>query len=305
MKNRRDFIRTASMAAAGGLVLPHLAFKGSTQVAANTSNNILGNKVIGLQIYTLRNKLRDGLEGVLEKIAEIGYKNIEAFGYNNGKLLGTGPAELKSMVDGLDLNVISSHMGIQRMNIENMDTVKDSWKQMIEDFNTLGTKYLVNAFLMPNVRSSIDDYKSWAESFNKFGEMCKDAGITCGYHNHAFEFDILDGQMGYDVLLAETEPELVIFEPDLYWFKRADKDPVEYIKNHPGRFTLWHLKDMEDNEEKDFAEVGHGVIDFERIFEVRETAGLELIFVEQDVCKRDEFESIKMSFDFINSAEYI
>ncbi len=305
MKNRRDFIRTASMAAAAGLIVPGLAFKNNAQASAHASKSILGNKEIGLQLYTLRNKVKDGLEDVLEKVAEIGYKNIEAYGYGNGKLLGKEPAELKSITDGLGLTVISSHMGIQRMNEDNKEKVKDSWKKMIADFNILGTKYLVNAFLMPNVRSSIDDYKSWAESFNKFGEMCKEAGITCGYHNHDFEFNVLDGQMGYDVLLDETEPGLVIFEPDLYWVKRADKDIVAYFNKYPGRFPLWHLKDMEDSEDKAFAEVGYGTIDFKRIFAARETAGLKLIFVEQDSCKRDEYESIKMSFDYINSAEFI
>jgi len=305
MKNRRDFIRTASVAAAAGIVAPSLAFKSSAKPDLLASNNIMKNKEVGLQIYTLRNKLRDGLEPVLEKVAEIGYKNIEAFSMGGDKVLGKEPAELKALADSLGLKVISSHMGIQRMTIKNMEKVKDSWKELIERFHTVGVKYLANAYLAPNVRSSICDYKNWAESFNYFGEMCKDAGITFGYHNHDFEFDVFDGQMGYDVLLNETEPDLMMFEPDLYWFKRADKDPVEYMKNHPGRFKLWHLKDMEDNEDKDFAEVGHGVIDFERIFEVREEAGLELIFVEQDSCKRDEYESIKMSFDYINEAKFI
>jgi sugar phosphate isomerase/epimerase len=151
----------------------------------------------------------------------------------------------------------------------------------------------------------MDDYKRHAENFNSFGEICENAGLQFAYHNHDFEFLNFDGVMPYDYLLENTDPELVKMELDLYWITKGGQDPVEYFKKYPGRFELWHVKDMEDNEEKFFAEVGYGTIDFKRIFAERETAGMEMFFVEQDQSRRNPFESIEMSFNFLNEAEYV
>jgi sugar phosphate isomerase/epimerase len=111
--------------------------------------------------------------------------------------------------------------------------------------------------------------------------------------------------MGYDILLKNTDPSLVKFEIDLYWITKAGQDPVAYIQKNPGRFELYHVKDMEDSASKTFTEVGQGTVDFERVFKVRETAGMKLFFVEQDQSKMDRFKSIKMSFDYLNNADFV
>jgi sugar phosphate isomerase/epimerase len=132
-------------------------------------------------------------------------------------------------------------------------------------------------------------------------EACKKAGIQFCYHNHDFEFKDMGGQHGYDVLLKETDPGLVKFELDLYWASFAGKDPVEIFRQHPGRFPLWHVKDMDNTPKKFFTEVGNGVIDFKAIFAHARESGMKHYFVEQDICPGSPFESIKKSFQYINN----
>ena len=120
-----------------------------------------------------------------------------------------------------------------------------------------------------------------------------------------------DGHTAYDLITENIDPDEVKFELDLFWIAIAGYDPVEYFNKAPGRFPLWHLKDMitepyiVDGEERYFAEVGNGVIDFARIFEARETAGLDYFFVEQDFTQKTPFESIEISINYINKAEFI
>ena len=258
-----------------------------------------------MQIYTLRDLLEKDLEGTLEKVAGIGYNTIEAYGYEDGMILGRKPGELKNIAQGFGLNLLSCHFHVTRFSNEKKDMVTDRWKRTVGDFHESGVKYIANAHLGEEERKNIDDYKGWAETFNRFGELSNDAGIRFGYHNHSFEFDDHGGMTGFDVLTSETEPSLVFFESDLYWMVRAGRDPVDCFNKNKGRFKLWHVKDMEDSESKDFAEVGQGTIDFKRIFDAREVAGLEHFFVEQDRCKRDEFVSIKMSLDYLNKASFV
>jgi sugar phosphate isomerase/epimerase len=170
---------------------------------------------------------------------------------------------------------------------------------------SIDVKYVVYAIIAEAERKTLDDFKVWADRFNQFGEICKKAGSQYVYHNHDFEFKPFNGQMGYDILLKNTDPSLVKFEIDLYWITKAGQDPVAYIEKNPGRFELYHIKDMENSPERTFTEVGQGTVDFERVFKVRDIAGMKLFFVEQDLTKIDRFKSIKMSFDYLNNADFV
>jgi len=126
---------------------------------------------------------------------------------------------------------------------------------------------------------------------------CKGNGLHFGYHNHAFEFDITDGKIPYDVLLSETDPDAVFMQADLYWVTYAGQDPVEWFEKYPGRFRQWHVKDMKAGDDKKMTEVGTGIIDYARLFEYRELAGMKAFFIEQDVIEGDGFESIRTSYE--------
>ncbi len=251
---------------------------------------------IGLQLYTLRDDIAKDLEGTLKKVAAIGYKEVELFGYNNGKFFGKTAKEFKALLKGLGLTPVSGHYGagVERKDVKG--TLSNDWRRAMEDAAELGQKYANCAYLTPNERKSIDDYKRYADLFNKSGEIAKEFGIQFGYHNHDFEFQKLDGEIPYDIITGKTDPKLVKLELDLYWAVRAGLDPVELFKKHPGRFPLWHVKDMEKGPDKAFAEVGTGSIDFKKIFDARKIAGMTHFFVEQDVCKIPPTEAIAISY---------
>jgi sugar phosphate isomerase/epimerase len=273
--SRRKFIKTSALA----LSLPLLS---QVEVFAKPIQNV------GLQLYTLRNELGKDLEGTLKKAAGIGYKEVETFGYSNGKFFGKTPQEFKAILSSLGLSTPSGHYM--------PNNLKKDWNLAVEHAAEAGQKYMICAFLFPQDRKTIDDYRKLCETLNQAGEVCQKAGIQFGYHNHDFEFQALDGQVPYDVLLKETDAKLVKMELDLYWATHAGKDPVELFKQNPGRFPLVHMKDMAKTEKREFTEVGTGSIDFQRILDARKTAGIQHFFVEQDVCKNPPLEAIAISY---------
>lgn len=252
--------------------------------------NIPPLKNIGLQMYSLREEIKSDMEGSLKKISEIGYKTLEAAGYENGKFYGMDPLEFKALVEGFGMKVSGSHV---TFNKENAGTVLSAHK-------AAGIKYLVWPSLNAEQRKSPDSYKEVAEKFNTIGQMCKDNGLEFGYHNHDFEFNPIDGVIPYELLLDHTDPDLVFMEIDLYWITYAGKDPVEYFKKYPGRFRLWHVKDMAPGKEKSMTEVGSGVINYQILFEYASLSGMKEFFVEQDDIIGDGFESVKKSFNFLS-----
>jgi len=301
MKNRRDFIKTASMLAAGSILLPQISCKPGKSITRGKTTG----KVIGLQLYTLRDQLPKDLEGTLKKVAEIGYKNVEGYDYKNRMILGKTPVEFRKIVEDLGMKLPSMHVVTELTTAESKVDILDQWKTTVEDMASIDMKYVVYAIIAEAERKTLDDFKKWAERFNHFGEICKQAGCQFAYHNHDFEFKPMEGQMLYDILLKGTDPELVKFEIDLYWITKAGQDPVAYIEKNPGRFEIYHIKDMENSPEKTFTEVGQGTVNFERVFKVRDTAGMKMFFVEQDRTKIDRFKSIKMSFDYLNNADFV
>lgn len=280
--SRRQYLKVSSLAVAGTLLTDFTAFGKA-------------GKNVGIQLYTLRDILPKDLEGTLKKVSDIGYREVELFGYSDGKYFGKSPKEFRSLLQSLNLTPPSGHYTTGNV-MKGKGTLQDDWKRAVDDAAEVGQKYMICAFLFPQERTKLDDYKRHAELFNKSAEVCKAAGLQFGYHNHDFEFVELEGQVPYDLLLKETDPKLVQMELDLYWISFAGKDPVQLFKQNPGRFPMWHVKDMEKSAERAFAEVGTGSIDFQRIFDAAKTAGLQHYFVEQDVCKRPPLESINISF---------
>lgn len=182
---------------------------------------------------------------------------------------------------------------------DTMGTLLHDWQRAVDDAAAVGCKYMVCAYLSESERGGIDHYKELAGQFNTAAATCKKAGIQFCYHNHDFEFKEQDGQLPYEVLLANTDKDLVKMEVDLYWVTKAGHDPVELFKKHKHRFPLWHVKDMDTTPEHAFTEVGNGSIDFKRIFKSADEAGLDYFFVEQDKCPGSPFDSITQSIAYI------
>ena len=260
-------------------------------------------KSVGLQLYTLRSDIqKQGIEKILAEVAKLGYKKVENFGYNQGKFFGKTPTEYSKILADNGLKAISGHyMTARSKAFGDSDGLTKNWDKIVEDAAAIGQEYAVIAYLIDNERKP-EDYKQLFDLLNKGSEVAKKAGLTLGYHNHDFEFtQKIDGEKPYDLLLKNTN---VIMEVDLYWVAKAGENANEYFKKFPGRFPLWHVKDMANTEKKEFAEVGVGTIDFGALFKDAKKAGLKHYFVEQDVCQRPPLESIKISIDNIQAAKW-
>jgi len=242
-----------------------------------------GRKPLGIQLYTLREEMSRSVPHTFHQLARIGYREVEFAGY-----FDHDAGELRRLLDEYGLVAPSSHVSLQLMQSEPEKT--------IEFAVALGHRYLVIPSLPAEQRQNIDQYRHIAEAFNRLGEKCKGAGLRFAYHNHAFEFDVIDGQVPYDVLLAETDPELVGMEMDVYWVSKAGRSPAQYITEWPGRFPLWHLKDMLPD--GSMVDVGDGGIDFPALLEHRDKAGLRHGFVEHDH-PTDALRSARRSFRFL------
>lgn len=280
MINRRDFLKTSASAAFGGLLINKL--KASE---AMTGTKSLGK--IGVQLYTVRDLMKADFAGTLEKVAKVGYKEVEFAGYFDNK-----PADVRKLLDGLGLTAPAMHVGI--------DLLRDKLDATLETANLIGHKYIVCPWLAPEDRT-LEKYKEHAALFNKVGEACKKAGLQFAYHNHDFEFEAQDGKIPYDFLLAETDPALVQMELDLFWIRKGGQNPRAYFEKHPGRFPLCHVKDMTEDEK--MVEVGAGKIDFAQIFSHSKHAGLKHYFVEHDN-PEDALQSITASFKHLKKLKF-
>ena len=286
MTTRRNFLKQSGTLSAALLL---------TRNSILTSPN--SKQLIGLQLYTLRNELSKGIKETIAKIAETGYNSVEVFGYNAGKFFGLTPEEFAAIFKANNLATPSGHYMLPNF-LKKGDT--DELKKGVEDASKMAHKYFTIPYLTDDLRTSLDDYKTLASRLNIAGEEAKKAGLKLAYHNHDFEFkDWGNGHTGFQILANETDHDLVHFEMDIYWVTKAGLSPLKIMDENPGRFKLWHVKDMANSPEKEFTEVGSGVIDYKEIFKHRKAEGIDYFFVEQDQTKIPPFESIAKSLAYV------
>jgi sugar phosphate isomerase/epimerase len=254
---------------------------------------------IGLQLYTVRDHLAKDLEGTLHKVAEIGYRQVELGDFH---YYGKKPAELRKILSNCGLKALSTHFMESQL--------KTDIQRNIAGAKECGITYIGLASLEDKDRKSLDAIKRDAEWFNKVGEAVSMAGCHFDYHGHNFDYATVDGAVIYDELIRRTDPKLVNFELDCFWCVRAGKDPVDYFHRFPGRFPQLHIKDLkpgyppttgEDFRPGAFTEVGHGVIDWKKIFKAAPEGGMKNFYVEQDECDRDSLESARMSYTYLQN----
>ena len=244
---------------------------------------------IGLQLYTVRDQMKADFEGTLARVAEIGYKEVEFAGY-----FGHSPADVKAILDKHGLSAPSTHVAFENA---------DQWKTALDTAKTIGHEYIVMPWIPAERRKTLDDWKNFAQVFNRAGQMSHDAGIQFAYHNHDFEFPKLEGQVPYDVLLQSTDPKLVQLEIDLYWITKAGQDPLTYFARWPGRIPLVHVKDSAGPPDHKMVDVGQGKIDWKRIFAKKDQAGIKHAFVEHDQPPQP-FEDIAVSYRTLKNLEF-
>jgi sugar phosphate isomerase/epimerase len=259
---------------------------------------------IGLQLYTVRELMKQDFDGTIAGVAKIGYKEVEFAGY-----FGKTPKEAKAVIDANGLTSPSAHHPI--------DALESKLPEIIEGAHVIGQKFIVCPYLDAKSRTA-DGYKHLAEVCNRAGEATQKAGIQLCYHNHSFEFEKVDGIEGkpFDYLLAQTNPKLVKIEMDLCWMVVAGQDPVAYFNRHPGRFPLVHVKDWtnEGTGSRDYegavghpvsghmTNVGSGTIDWKKIFAQSGKAGIQHYFVENDDAK--SLDDPKASYEYLSKLTF-
>jgi sugar phosphate isomerase/epimerase len=278
--NRRHFINRLTLAAAGlGLYHAHALAAGRKLSR------------IGMQLYTVRRELEKDFEGTLAKVAALGYREVEFAGY-----FGHKPEEVKTILKRLKLDAPAAHVQLSEL--------RGDLRAPLAAAHVIGHKYLLLAWMAPEERRTLDQYRRLADLCNEAGARLKREGLQFAYHNHDFEFAPLEGQIPYDLLLERTDPSAVKLEMDLYWTVKGGAKPVEYFERYPGRFHLLHVKDMDSTPRRFFADVGRGVIDFKSIFARSSKAGVRHYFVENDEPVGSPFESLRVSFDYLRQLEF-
>jgi sugar phosphate isomerase/epimerase len=289
MTTRRSFLKTSALLSAGLLAAPNLF--------------AYDKKYIGLQLYTVRDAMAADPTAALAKVAKTGFTSVEGATYTGTELFyGMRPGDFANVLKQNGLIMPSAHyrLGEELVNGEHQKgTIMNDWKKAVDDAAEAGVQYMVCAYLSQSERGNLDHYKNVANMLDIAGETCKGAGIQLCYHNHDFEFVQENGKYPYEILLENTDKDMVKMEMDLYWVTKANQDPIALINKHPGRFPLWHVKDIDKTPEKKFTEVGNGTIDFKKIFTQAKKSGLKYFFVEQDVCPGDPFDSISQSISYI------
>jgi sugar phosphate isomerase/epimerase len=310
---RRNFLQSGALGLTG-LLLGRYA----------NAEILSGKKVtqgIGLQLYTLGDLMITDPKGALQKLAAIGYKELESAGSQKGNFYGYKPKELAAMIKDAGMMWRSAHVGgapfspeqimkmaktaddsarIQKM-LERMKdrpkalNLKENHQELADAAAEGGISYLVCSSIPV---STLDEIKTAVEVFNKSGEACKKAGVQFAYHNHTSEFDEVEGHRPFDYILSNTDKDLVKMELDLAWATKAKQDPVELFKLHPGRYPLWHVKDL-DKTTMNPAEVGTGIVGFKRIFDNAKESGMKYFFVEQDGAPQP-IQNVTNSYNYLN-----
>jgi sugar phosphate isomerase/epimerase len=269
--DRREFLTAMSVLGAAA-ALPTSAFAGAKKP----------NYKFGFQLFTVNQDMNRDPINTLKKVVAMGYEDFEIFGFNGdkGTFYGQKAAAFKALLDDHRVTVSSGHFEFAPLLGKPDDALMRFLDQCIEGARTLNMKYITWPWLAPEQRS-LDGFKALSETLNRMGERVNAAGLGFAYHNHGFEFEDQGGHNGYDIILKETDPALVKLQMDLFWVMHSSKrSPKELVKEQPGRYVMWHIKDM-DKKTRDYTELGNGSIDYPSILPDPVAAGMEYYYLEQ------------------------
>ncbi|KXI29014.1 sugar phosphate isomerase/epimerase family protein [Paraglaciecola hydrolytica] len=276
--NRRDFLQNTGIVAAASVLLSKSAVS-----MASTKNYKMG-----LQLFTVRDEMAKDPIATLKKVKAMGYQDFELYGFDNEQdsYYGFKSSQFKTILDDLELSASSCHYGFSPYLERSESALVRFVDQCIRGAQALNSPYITWPWIAPEQRT-LDNFKRMAGMLNKIGEQVAKAGLGFAYHNHGFEFEEhakvggKSGQKGFDILISETDPALVKLQMDMYWVMHsANTTPKKLVEQHPGRFVMWHIKDM-DSLSRDYTELGNGSINYLNILPDPAKSGLEYYYIEQ------------------------
>ncbi len=294
--NRKAFLKT-SAALSAGFVLSDSLFGCKPPMASRGK--------YGIQIYTVRNDIAKNVESTFTYVAKAGYKQIELYGFDNVKTFWgkKTPKEVKDILNANGLVSPSCHYHLKGFMYQGKI---DDWKKAVEASAIVGNEYMIIPWVENGHRTG-EYFKKLVDLIGQASDLTRAAGMKLAYHNHDFEFEKdAEGKMFEEILLNTFTQEQLEFELDLYWVVYAGHNPVDWFKKYPGRFTMWHVKDLHTNKEgkKESTQVGDGIIDFTSIYANRKLSGLKYGYVEQEAYTMPEEECIKRSIEYMKKQKW-
>ena len=284
VSTRRDFVQTSAAALAAAVLPASIRRSAGPPVHPEKLDRI------GVQLYTVRDLIRQDFEGTLAKVADVGFQEVEfALRYFDHT-----PAQVRNILTQHGLTSPSAHLPFESLG--------DGWQAVLDDAQEIGHEYVLIAST-PQLPKTLDDWKRIAEKFNRAGEATVHEGLKFAYHNHDFEFKPVEGRIPFDFLLENTDPSLVKIEMDLYWITLGGGQPLLYFDRYPGRFPMVHVKDLKRGAAKPMVDVGAGDIDWKAIFAQHAKAGIEHYYVEHDE-PADPIASIRASYQYLRGLEF-
>jgi sugar phosphate isomerase/epimerase len=236
-----------------------------------------------VQLFTLREECKTDFPGVLKELKRMGWSGVQFAGYHD-----YAPGELASIVKELDLKVAGLHLQLPKL-LEDTD-------QLVKEARMFGTHDLICSNTPVEYRSE-SGFVEFKQILNQLAKQLQRDGIRLSYHNHAFEFETeVEGKSALQYILEPAETNLVLAEIDVYWIKKGGYDPALFIEAYRNRMPIIHLKDMTDDQEQFYAEIGTGTIDFSSILQWGEQSGVEWYVGEQDRCRRSAMDCVELSF---------
>ncbi|MAU26988.1 MAG: xylose isomerase [Muricauda sp.] len=318
---RNTFLQHLGLLSMGGTLLPHSMFG-----QLNAEPKLL--EAIGIQLFSLPFLLEKDFRQAIAMLSRMGYKEIEMYGpypfsseaahqrwnavtphlgFSGSGYFGLSEKEVKAILDEHGITVPAMHTDLV--------TLENHAVELGKAAKSIGFKYIGLPAIPDERRKTLDDYKKMADTFNAIGEQAQQEGLMFYYHNHGYGLNEIEGQIPFEVLIDNTDPDLVFLEMDLFWTLAGKANPIDYLKKYSGRYHLMHVKDMKEqisfsgdggNSSQwielfpNMTTVGNGVVDFNTIIPIAKENGVKHFFVEQDMVQNPEI-ALKKSFDYLSS----
>jgi sugar phosphate isomerase/epimerase len=292
VKKRREFLKQAGLLAAGGLVVPQW-LASCKRVKGHEG------KYMGIQLYSLREMVsRKGIEAAMKLVAQTGFKHVETANYEDGHIYGFEPAEFRKRVNDLGMKCTSAHVG-KLLEEDKEEELMSWWGKAIDAHAEVGVEHLIFPWMPVNEQTTGDDLKKYCDYFNEIGLLASKAGIAFGYHNHAFEFGMVEGSRIFDLLMEHVDSQVVNFELDVYWCQEGGESPVKFLTEHADQINAVHIKDVKEIG-------GSGKMDFKAIFDQMKVNEIKNWYVEVEEFTDDNaVKGIKESYKFLAKADYV
>lgn len=293
--NRLDFLRKGVTAAAGALVTT-IGLSGVLGAAlASCSDNPPKCKNIGLQLYSLRDSIDHNVVAALAEVSKMGYKTLETADYTDGKIYGMTPELFRAECEKLGMTVSSAHVG-RSWNPEQEAEIMEWWNTALDTHKAVGCTYVIQPSFP--IGKTIPEIQTYCDYFNRVGKMAKEKGLKFGFHNHAGEFAAIGDTVILEYMIANTDPELVTFELDVYWAQKGGVNPAEFIDKYAKRISVLHIKDESTIGES-------GTMDFEAIFNAANRNSIKDYYVEVERYTMPPSNCVQRSFDFLDTLECV